>query len=554
MASGGRYVVKVPRKKARKLKTAARVQLRAEEAAWNDDDIDALTRDIGVIEDKVDPPPHPYVNKPVEWIKEKLGEFVWSKQQLICESVRDNRFTAVKSCHQIGKSFIASRIAAWWYDTHPDAYVVTTAPSSHQVKTILWKEIRRAHKKGGLAGKITEGQVPEWKVDGEVVGFGRKPADYTNQEDAATQFQGIHAENLLVIIDEGSGIPTWLITAIETLIGNASARVLIIGNPDNPTSEFAKMFKPGSDYHKITVRYDETPAFTDEVVPEYLYDMLISPIWVDERRRKWGERSPLWFAKVLAEFPIISDNTVFSPHIIAIGIATERTRNALHTTSNTVGWDVARFGSDENTLYMNKNGYVRLVDSWSRSDTMESVGHVRRHWGTVQQAPNLVVDVGGVGGGPVDRLRELGYPVTPFDGGSRAYDPDRYYNRRAEAYWEAREAMESGLVDLEELDEDLQAELLEVQFSVTSTNKIKLEEKEKVKDRIGRSPNRADAFVMCLQRSANWVKILGSEASTQEGGYVKTDVRTGAPVGGNTEELRQFDGDELIAGIMEVQL
>jgi hypothetical protein len=551
--SDGRFVVKVPKKTNRKAAVIGHA-----DPVWTDEDLEETINDMARLQERVDPPAHPYKMKPVEWIKEKLGEHVWSKQAQICESVRDNRFTAVKSCHQIGKSFIASRIAAWWYDTHEDAYVITTAPSSHQVKTILWKEIRRAHKKGGLAGKITEGQVPEWKVDGETVGFGRKPADYTNQEDATTQFQGIHATNLLVIMDEGSGIPTWLVTAIETLIGNENARVLAIGNPDNPTSEFAKMFKPGSDYNKITVRYDETPAFTDEVVPDYLYDMLISKVWVEERRRKWGERSPLWFAKVLAEFPVISDDTVFSPHVLAIGIATERSSAALRSKQDVAAWDVARMGTDENALYLNKNGYVRLVDMWGRVDTMESVGRIRRHWPNGGSMPSLVIDIGGVGGGPYDRLRELHYNVAPFDGGGRALNPDRYKNRRAEAYWEAREAMEEGLIDLEELDEDLQAELLEIKFKTTSTGKIQLEEKEEVHKRLGRSPNRADAFVMSLQKAGNWMKILGktdrnSHVRDSNSSEVRVDVNTGQPIGASFD-FTDVDPDDLVAGIMEMNL
>lgn len=560
--SDGRFVVKVPKKKARRQATAARVAAKkaaanVAEISWSDDDIDSLIGDIGVIEEKIDPPPNPYVKRPVQWIKEKLGEFVWSKQEEICQSVVDHRYTAVKSCHQIGKSFIASRIAAWWMDTHEDAYVVTTAPSSHQVKTILWKEIRRAHKKGGLKGKITEGQVPEWKIEGETVGFGRKPADYVNQEDAATQFQGIHATNLLVIMDEGSGIPTWLVTAIETLVGNINARVLVIGNPDNPASEFAKMFKPGSDYHQITVPYHQTPAFTDEVVPEYLYDNLVSEIWVEERRRKWGERNPLWSSKVMAEFPSISDDTVFSPAHLAIGMACDRSRGALRTKTISVGWDVARLGSDENALYMNKNGHVRLIETWGRTDTMESVGKLRRKWPVPQQAPNVMVDIAGVGGGPYDRLRELGYPVSPFDGGGQALNPDRYYNRRAEAYWEAREAMEAGLVDLEELDEDLQAELLEVKFKYTSTGKVQILPKEETKKSLGRSPNRADAFVMSLQNNANWIRTLAGDSASPDSSHVRTspevrvDVNTGKTYGGG-DELRQFDSDELVKDVMEV--
>jgi hypothetical protein len=83
---------------------------------------------------------------PVGWVEGRLGEFLWRKQREIAASVRDNRRTAVKSCHNAGKSFLASRIAAWWLDTHPpgEAFVVSTAPTYKQVHAILWEEIRGA--------------------------------------------------------------------------------------------------------------------------------------------------------------------------------------------------------------------------------------------------------------------------------------------------------------------------------------------------------------------------------------------------------------------------
>lgn len=75
-----------------------------------------------------------YADNPAFWVKEVLGEHLWSKQVEIAESVRDNRYTAVHSAHDTGKSFVASRIVAWWLSTHEpgEAFVVSTAPSYAQ--------------------------------------------------------------------------------------------------------------------------------------------------------------------------------------------------------------------------------------------------------------------------------------------------------------------------------------------------------------------------------------------------------------------------------------
>jgi hypothetical protein len=475
------------------------------------DPVGELLPAIRGIEPLLNPKEDRATANPADWIANTLGEHLWSKQRIIAKSVQRKRFTAVRSCHGIGKSYLASRLANWWIATKPDPFVVTTAPSGHQVRSILWREIKRGKAKGKLRGRITEGQVPEWKIGDQLVAFGRKPADYVDPAEAATAFQGIHALNLLVILDEASGIPEWLATAVETLVTNTRSRVLAIGNPDNPTSWFAKINRPGSGYNVIKVNARMTPNFTGEPIPELLKDLLVSKIWVAERLKRWGKNNPLYIAKVDAEFPLVTDDTVFTPYHIQIAAAVDRSRHALSKEStNYGGLDVARMGSDECCLYINANGHVRHYKSWGKTETMETVGIVRREL-EGRPWPHLNIDANGVGAGVYDRLRELGHSVIPFMGGERAFNPQKYRNRRTEAYWEAREAMEQGLIDVDINDDILIAELLEVKYKLNSLGQILLEEKDDTHRRLGRSPNRADAFVMALQRRADWIKVLNPQ-------------------------------------------
>jgi hypothetical protein len=134
-----------------------------------------------------------------------------------------------------------SRLALWWIDVHPpgEAFVVTTAPTTPQVEAILWRYMGNAHKKGGLPGRIT--LDAKWYIGNELVAYGRKPADY----DPAA-FQGIHARYVLVIIDEAGGVPKSIFDAVDALATNVDARVVAVGNPDDPASHFATICKPGS--------------------------------------------------------------------------------------------------------------------------------------------------------------------------------------------------------------------------------------------------------------------------------------------------------------------
>lgn len=198
-----------------------------------------------------------WVQKPVDWVEERItGYTVWSKQREIMASVRDNRKTAVRSCHGIGKSWTAALVACWWLDCHPpgEAFVVTTAPTGAQVRAILWRYIRRIHKRGQLPGRVNQ---VEWLIDDELVAFGRKPADH---DEAA--FQGIHARYVLVIIDEACGIPEDLWIAADALTTNPDSRLFAIGNPDNPASHFRKVCMDGSGWNTIGISAFESPNFT----------------------------------------------------------------------------------------------------------------------------------------------------------------------------------------------------------------------------------------------------------------------------------------------------
>jgi hypothetical protein len=427
-----------------------------------------------------------YQSDPVLWIHERLGAFAWSKQREIAFSVRDHRHTAVRACHDSGKSWTAANLACWWIDVHPsgEAFVVTSAPTNPQVRAILWREMRRMHVAGGLPGEMNQ---TEWLIDGELVAFGRKPSDW---DEAA--FQGIHARYVLVILDEASGIAESLWTAAETLITNEGSRLLAIGNPDDPTSPFAKACRPNSDWNVIGIRAFDTPNFTDEEVPASLRPLLVSRTWVDERRARWGEGSALWTAKVLGEFPDRSDDS-----LIPLSWVERARERALPRSGEeaVLGVDVARGGSSETVIMLRRGGVVRCVHAKMGDDTMRTTGEViqalRAHDAVIAK-----VDDVGVGGGVVDRLREQRQPAVGLNGAHRPRDRQRFANARAEWYWGLRERFEHGEIDIDPADEVLAEQLCSIRYKLDSAGRIQIESKEDMRARGIGSPDRADAVAL----------------------------------------------------------
>jgi hypothetical protein len=414
---------------------------------------------------------------------------------MINESVVKNRYTAVQSAHDTGKSFDMSRLMAWWIDTKPDPFVVTTAPTWKQVNSILWREARKAHRKGSLPGRIN--LDAEWFTDNnELVGFGRKPADY---DQAA--FQGIHALNVLVIIDEGSGVPKSIFDAVDSLATNRRARVVVIGNPDDPSSHFSEVCKPGSGWNVIRVSAFDTPAYTGEEVPEYLYDYLVSREWVEERKKRWGKTSPLYVAKVLGLFPDITDDTLLTPKLIRE--AQERDLAGIRARGR-LGVDAARFGDDEFAIYRSIGGVVRHMHTTHKLDNYDGAQLIARVLQPYKGKLTARIDTVGVGSGVYDiAKRILKLPVVEYMASWKPNDREHYYNKRSEDYWNVRLMAERGELDLPEQgeDDDLISQLGSIKWKILN-GKIAIETKEEMKERGMPSPNRADAAVMALAASS----------------------------------------------------
>lgn len=134
----------------------------------------------------------------------------WSMQDEILLSVFRNQRTTVKSCHGIGKTYTAARIVLAFLFAFKDSVIVTTAPTFRQVENILWREIRQAksRSKVPLGGNILK---TKYEIDEKWYAIGIS-------SDKDDNFQGFHAEHLLVVGDEAAGIPENTMQVIEALM------------------------------------------------------------------------------------------------------------------------------------------------------------------------------------------------------------------------------------------------------------------------------------------------------------------------------------------------
>ena len=193
---------------------------------------------------------------PNKFAKHVLGVEPWGKQRDILSAIAHNRKVAVRSCNGAGKTFTAAVAVLWWLMSYDNAIVITTAPSERQVKELLWREIRQLYmpRRDTIGGKLTRTRL-DFASNRYAYGFS------TNTED---RFQGFHSGNILVIVDEASGVDEFIYYAISGILTTQNAKLLLIGNPHGLAGTFYDAFhKNRKGYHTVHISAFDTPAFTE---------------------------------------------------------------------------------------------------------------------------------------------------------------------------------------------------------------------------------------------------------------------------------------------------
>ena len=167
--------------------------------------------------------------------------------------------------------------------------------------------------------------------------------------------------------------------------------------------------------------------------------------------------------------------------------------------------DVSRGGRDQTVLSKRYNNYFEALKKYKGSEmkTGQDVASVViENLLEGENTARLVVDVAGIGSSPYDVLSSQGYNVDDFNGGTHSPYTDaagnlNFANRRAEAWWKFREALDpnSGLDIALPPDPELMADLAAPTWELT-TRGIQIELKEKIIKRLGRSPDCGDAVTM----------------------------------------------------------
>lgn len=436
-------------------------------------------------------------DSPEAYFVDVLGvkpENIWPKMREIMEGVKNNPRTAVKAAHGVSKTYTAARLALWFlYCFGPRATVITTAPSHQQVEDVLWREIRDAHSGARipLGGEPTKTKL-ELSDKWFAIGFATRPDTVTQQ---ATNFQGLHNDCVLIIFEEAAGIAKEIWEAADSLMqGGTMVRFLAIGNPTSASGEFVECFK-SSAYHHITVSVMDTPNYQQKA---NVISGLSGHDFVDFVIKKYGEDSAYYKSRVLGEIPD-EDVDALLP-FSEIEKAIDRKVMKWNYDKRFVVWDVADGGDDAHQIYGFLNTDVIECVTFRGKKIEEAEPYV---WQTLKKIGGnaIIVDGDGVGRVAIGLLNSHNVnpkeiSVKEFFGSEKSFDEATFNSRKSEAAWELRRMMINEEITLPN-DSELLEELSHYKLDpYHKRGLIALEKKDLMKERIGRSPDKGDCFIM----------------------------------------------------------
>jgi hypothetical protein len=461
-----------------------------------------------------------YQERPVDYCRDVLKVRLTPVQEKIARLVcRPPYRVLVKSAHTVGKSFLAACLVNWWFDCFWPGIVLTSAPSAEQVKNILWKEVRRIRFDAGLDTDCFLPKACRMETSVDHFAFGFTARDRTG-------FQGHHEVAVLIIFDEAEGIDLEFWDAAQTMLQGDRYGFLAIYNPYLSSGPAVDAERSGN-YHVETMSALDHPNISAELRgqrPEYPAAVRLQ--WVRDAIAEWCDPADpgqpgafqfdgKWYvaqgkgeAAILGRRPTAGINAVFPEYLF--DLAVERKLPWPNNGRLQIGVDVAWEGNDDTALHVQKGGVSLHHESFHGQNPTRTAERAMSlaltlgaELGFVDPRKSVViaVDTIGIGAGVFSNILEAGWRravgVNSWEALTERTDhPDL----RSALWFGFADACRRGNISLGGLSKkalnDLRTELTAPVYWLDVRGRRKVEPKLDTKERIGRSPDNADALLL----------------------------------------------------------
>ncbi len=314
-----------------------------------------------------------------------------------------------------------------------------------------------------------------------------KQADDTQ---LASALAGHHADFVMFTIDEAGMIPDSILSTADAALSSGDsdtkrARILVSANPEEPRGTIYRAYK-GLEGDRWKVYRVTSDPDDPKRAPRVSADFARAEI------QKYGRDHPWVKITIFAEYPDSSSNQLLTDQEIRDSMERNVKEGDVSMSQMRLGIDVSRGGKDS-TCFARRKGLMGYPLDMVSSEVMgpELAGKAVLMVEELGVERIFVDNTGGYGGSVVDSLSMFpSVDVTPVVYNAKAQDK-RYFNKRTEMWVRMRDWVRKGgkLPNDPMLAEELQMPKLMFHGGV-----FRLEEKDQIRSRLGRSPDRADAL------------------------------------------------------------
>jgi hypothetical protein len=398
------------------------------------------------------------------------------------------------SGHGVGKSTVAAWVILWGLSTMPNTRIVVTANTDSQLRTKTWPEVIKWHRLMINRDWFRATATAVFSAQAERERLWRADAIPWSEENTEA-FAGLHnkGRRVILIFDEASAIADKIWEVSEGALTDEDTEIiwLAFGNPTRNSGRFRECFG------RFRHRWDH--GHIDSRTVEGTNKQQIEQ-WV----RDYGEDSDFVRVRVRGVFPHAGSMQFISSELVEAAAGSEREVRWIRDEPVIMGVDVARFGDDASIIRFRQGRSARGIPAIKLrgADTMALAARIADE-SALHRVDAIFIDGGGVGGGVVDRCRQIGLNVTEVQFGAKsdraAVGQDRaigYANKRAEMWGNLREWLLTGAIDD---DPELIADLTGVEYGYVlrdGRDAIQLERKEDMKRRGLASPDNGDALAL----------------------------------------------------------
>lgn len=400
---------------------------------------------------------------------------------------------SVRSGHGIGKSTTLSWLLLWFLFCFKNSQIPCTAPTSDQLHDILWKEVQLWM--GRMPKEISA--LYDWSND--YIRILESPQTWfararTARKESPEALAGVHADHVLYLVDEASGVPDEIFNTGEGALTGDNYIFVMISNPTRLLGYFYES-------HNSDKENWQTFHFNSEQSP------IVNERYVQRIIDKHGINSDEYRIRVKGDFPAEDsiDDGGYLPLLLEADL--RETLDGEFTGPKRMGVDPAGEGDDTTDWVIRDNYKAKRVASEKISNSKSIAQKTRtlaEHYGI--EPEDIWIDNFGEGANVAQELAFVGWMVNAVNVGDQVdkreeeYDEANgdkiYINLRAKAYWTLRRWLRKGGEVVSNAVWREQG--LNIRYRTELSGRIKIMSKREMRKNGIKSPNAMDALMLTM--------------------------------------------------------